>query len=319
MGRTFINQLKTGDKVDEVFLLKSKDVKPYGEGKSSIHAQLADKTGTLVAVMWDVNTAQIESFGADGFLRVRGQISEYKNKQQLTIKDFSRELIPPSLEELFPSSEKDVRELKKELEDIVGSVNDRYLSELLRQFLADDDISRRLSMCPASVGYHHAYLGGLLDHIVSVTKLAMKVADHYQRILNRDLLITGMILHDIGKLRELSYQDGFKYTDQGRLVGHIVTGVLMVEEKAAKIKGFPPEQLDLLKHIILSHHGDVDTNSPRVPMTAEALAVHYLDNMDAKLQGFSRTVAEDQSPDSRWTGFQKMFGTALYKGGKGSG
>lgn len=316
MGRMFINQLKVGGKVDEVFLLKSREVRSYGNGKLYIQAQLADKTGTIVAVMWDVDSTQIESFGTDGFLRVQGQIKEYKNKLQLDIKSFSRELIPPSLEELLPSSERDVGELRKELEEIVDSVKDPHLSELLRSFLADEDISRGLRSCPASIMYHHAYLGGLLDHTVCVTKLAMKVADHYRPLLDRDLLVTGMILHDIGKLRELSHQGGFQYTDQGRLVGHIVTGVLMVEEKAATIKDFPAELLDLLRHIILSHHGDADTNSPRTPMTAEALAVHYLDNLDAKLQGFSRVVAEDRDPDSHWTGYHKMFGTMLYKGTK---
>ncbi|MFQ5863124.1 MAG: 3'-5' exoribonuclease YhaM family protein [Candidatus Brocadiales bacterium] len=318
MGRTFIKQLKAGGAVNEVFLLRSREVRSYGNGKLYIQAQLADKTGAIGAVMWDVDAAQIESFGKDGFLRVQGLVKEYKNKLQLEIKDFSRELIPPSLEELLPTAEKDIEELKKELEGIIDSVKDPHLSQLLKLFLADEDISCRLSSCPASVSYHHAYLGGLLDHIVSVTKLAMKVADHYHPILNRDLLVTGMILHDIGKLRELSYQGGFQYTDQGRLVGHIVTGVLMVEEKAAKIKGFPAELLDLVRHIILSHHGDADTNSPRTPMTAEALAVHYLDNLDAKLQGFSRIVSEDRDPDSRWTEFHKMFGTMLYKGTEGS-
>ncbi|MFQ5957141.1 MAG: 3'-5' exoribonuclease YhaM family protein [Candidatus Brocadiales bacterium] len=318
MGRTFINQLKAGTTLDEVFLLRSREVRSYGNGKLYIQAQLGDKTGTIVAVMWDVDAAQIKSFGTDGFLRVQGLVKEYKKKPQLEIKAFSRELIPPSLEELLPSAERDIGELKKELEGIVDSVKDPHLSKLLKLFLADEDISHRLTLCPASVSYHHAYLGGLLDHIVSVTKLAMKVADHYHPILNKDLLITGMILHDIGKLRELSYQGGFQYTDQGRLVGHIVTGVLMVEEKAAKIKDFPAELLDLVRHIILSHHGEVDTNSPRTPMTAEALAVHYLDNLDAKLQGFSRIVSEDKDPDSSWTGFHKMFGTMLYKGMKES-
>lgn len=317
MSRTFINQLKIGNAVDEVFLLRSREVRSYGNGKLCIQAQLADKTGSITAVMWDVDEGQIKSFGTEGFLRVQGLVREYKNKLQLEIKDFSRELIPPSLEELLPSAEKDIEELQKELAEIVETVENPYLSELLKLFLADEDISRRLRMCPASVSYHHAYLGGLLEHIVSVTKLAMKVAEHYPHMLNRDMFITGMILHDIGKLKELSYQGGFQYTDKGRLVGHIVVGVMMIEEKASKIKDFPSELLDQLQHIILSHHGEADTNSPRTPMTAEALAVHYLDNLDAKLQGFSEAMAQDRDPESRWTEFQRMFGTMLYKGDRG--
>lgn len=318
MGRTFINQLKVGDKVDQSFLLRSREVRSYGSEKLYIQAELGDKTGFITSVMWDVNSTQIGSFGTDGFLRVRGLVKEYRNKLQLDIKGFERELIPPDLAEFFPSSEKDVKELKKELDGIIDSVKDPHLSRLLKSFMADEEISQALNSCPASVTYHHAYLGGLLDHIVSVTKLAMKVADHYHTILNKDMIITGMILHDIGKLRELSYKGGFRYTDHGRLVGHIVSGVLMVEEKAAGIEGFPDELLDQVRHIILSHHGEVDTNSPRLPMTAEAVAIHFLDNLDAKLQGFSRIVAESQDPDSNWTGYHKMFGTMLYKGGKGS-
>lgn len=318
MGRTFINQLKPGVKVDEVFVLKSKAVRSYGNGKNFIQAELSDKTGSIAAVMWDVDVNQIESFGTEGFLRVQGPVKEYKNKLQLEIKGFSQELIPPDMNDLFPSSEKDAGELMEELEGLADSVKDPHLSRLLKLFLEDEDITNRLRQCPASVSYHHAYLGGLLDHTVSVTKLAAKAADHYHHLLDRDLLITGMILHDVGKLRELSYKGGFQYTDHGRLVGHIVTGVLMVKEKAAKIKDFPAELLDRVMHIILSHHGEVDTNSPRMPMIAEALAVHYLDNLDAKLQGFSRVVAESQDPENNWTAYHRMFGTMLYKGGKAS-
>ncbi|MEE9515337.1 MAG: HD domain-containing protein [Candidatus Brocadiales bacterium] len=317
MGRTFINQLKPGNKVDEVLVLKSKEVRSYGNGKNSIRAELADRTGSIAAVMWDVSADQIESFGTDGFLRVQGEVGEYKNKPQLKITSFSQELIPPNMEELFPSTQKDVGQLWKELEEIVGAVKNPHLSKLLKSFLEDEDVSRRLSQCPASVTYHHAFLGGLLDHVVSVTGLAMKVADHYPHLLDKDLMITGMVLHDIGKTRELSYKSGFQYTDHGRLVGHIVGGVLMVEEKAAGIKGFPAELLDQVRHIILSHHGEVDSNSPRLPMTAEALAIHYLDNLDAKLQGFSRVVAENPDPESNWTAYHRMFGTMLYKGTKG--
>ncbi|MHC4358691.1 MAG: 3'-5' exoribonuclease YhaM family protein, partial [Planctomycetota bacterium] len=251
MGRTFISQLKVGEKVDQSFLLRSREVRSYGSGKLYIQAELADKTGFITSVMWDVNSTQIESFGTDGFLKVKGLVKEYKSKLQLDIKGFERELIPPDLAEFFPSSEKDVKELKKELDGIIDSVKDPYLSKLLKSFTADEEISRALNSCPASVTYHHAYLGGLLDHIVSVTGLAIKVADHYHTILNKDMLITGMILHDIGKLRELSYKRGFRYTDHGRLVGHIVSGVLMVEEKAAEIEGFPEELLEQVRHIIL--------------------------------------------------------------------
>lgn len=316
MGRRFINQLKEKDTVDEIFLLQEREVKTLDNGKLYIQAKLADKSGTISAIMWDVSPSQIETFGREGPLRVKGVVGQYKNNPQLQIKNFSREDSYAGLEDLFPHTERDVKELKDELVKIVNTVGHPYLSRLLRLFLADEEFMQRLSLCPASVKYHHAYLGGLLEHTVSIAKMAVEAARHYS-ILDRDLLLTGAIFHDIGKTRELSYKGGFQYTDQGRLVGHIVTGVLMVEEKASQIKDFPQELLDLIKHIILSHHGhheDTDPNSPRIPLTAEALAVHYLDNLDAKLQAFAKAVADDRDPNSNWTEFQKIFDSRLYKG-----
>lgn len=313
MGRRFINELKEGDMVDDVFLLQGREVKIDRNNKSYIQAKLADKSGTIAAKVWDVSSSQIESFGKEGPLRVKGVVGLYNNSLQLTIKDFSREDSYDRLEELFPCSERDVKELKEELVEIIGTIGHPHLARLLRLFLADEEFMQRLSLSPASVKYHHAYLGGLLEHTVSIARLAIEAARHYS-VLNRDLLLTGAILHDIGKTRELSYKGGFQYTDEGGLVGHIVMGALMVEEKAVQIKDFPGELLDLVKHIILGHHGDTDPNSPRIPATAEALAVHYLDNLDAKLQAFARAVAEDRDPHSNWTEFQKIFDSRLYKG-----
>lgn len=315
MTRRYILELKPGEQVDEVFRLNGREIRPYGNGKLSIQAQLADKTGALPAVLWDASPGQIETFGKEGLLRVQGVVGQYKNAPQLEIKNFSREELFFNLEELFPWTKEDVRALQSELEGIVNSLTDPLISQLLKLFLRDEEFMRRLSMGPASVSYHHAYLGGLLEHTVSVARLALQISKLYPT-LDVDLLVAGAILHDIGKLRELSYQSSFYYTDHGRLVGHLVSGVLMLEEKATQIKGFPQERLDLLRHIILSHHGETDSNSPRLPMTAEAIAVHYLDNLDAKLQGYQRAMAEDRDPESRWTDYQKMFGTWLYKKGK---
>ncbi|MFN3466823.1 MAG: 3'-5' exoribonuclease YhaM family protein [Candidatus Brocadiales bacterium] len=315
MVRRYISELRIGEQVDAVFRLHSREIRPYGNGKLSIQAQLADKSGTLPAVMWDASPGQIESFGKEGLLRVQGVVSQYKNSPQLEIKNFSREELPFNLEELFPWTKEDVRALQSELEGIVNSLTDPFISPLLKLFLRDEDFMRKFSLNPASTSYHHAYLGGLLEHTVAVARLALQISKSYP-ILDRDLLVAGAILHDIGKLRELSYQNSFHYTDHGRLVGHLVSGVLMVEEKAAQIKGFLQERLDLIRHIILSHHGETDSNSPRLPMTAEAIAIHYLDNLDAKLQGYQRALAEDKDPESLWTTRQKMFGDVhLYKKG----
>ncbi len=317
MTRRYISELKLGEQVDAVFRLHTREIRPYGNGKLSIQAQLADKSGTIPAVMWDASPGQIESFGKEGLLRIQGVVGQYKNSPQLEIKNFSREELFFNLEELFPWTKEDLRALQSELEGIVNGLTDPFISQLLKLFLRDEEFMRKFSLGPASVSYHHAYLGGLLEHSVAVARLALRASSLYPT-LDRDLLVAGAVLHDVGKLRELSYHTSFYYTDHGRLVGHIVSGVLMVEEKANQIKGFPQERLDLLRHIILSHHGETDTNTPRLPMTAEALAVHYLDNLDAKLQGYQRAIAEDKDPESRWTAkTQKMFGDVyLYKKGK---
>jgi 3'-5' exoribonuclease len=314
LGRKYISELKPGEQVDGVFRLNNREISSDKNGKAYIRAQLADKTGNLPAVMWDVSQRQIESFGKEGILRIQGVVGEYDKAFQLKIQNFSREELFFNLEELFPWTKEDVRALQSELEGVVNGLTDPFISQLLQLFLRDEEFMRKFSLAPASMSYHHAYLGGLLEHTVAVARLALQTSKFYP-ILDRDLLVAGAILHDIGKLRELSYQSSFYYTDHGRLVGHLVSGVLMLEEKAAQMKGFPQERLDLLRHIILSHHGEVDSNSPRVPMTAEALAVHHLDNLDAKLQGYQRALAEDKDPESRWTDYQKMFGTYLYKKG----
>ncbi|HJO56039.1 MAG TPA: HD domain-containing protein, partial [Candidatus Scalindua sp.] len=179
-------------------------------------------------------------------------------------------------------------------------------------FFNDKDFCGGFCSAPAAVQYHHAFLGGLLEHTLSVAKLGSNIAPLYPS-LNKDLLICGIILHDIGKISELCYEKSFHYSDEGQLIGHLISGVLMVEEKAKQIDDFPKTLLDLLRHLILSHHGEYEWGSPKLPMTLEALVLHYLDNIDAKIHAFDKAISSDKDSSDNWTIYNRMLERKLFK------
>ncbi len=197
-------------------------------------------------------------------------------------------------------------------------MNNPHLRAVVECFLIDDEFVRKFTTAPAGIKNHHAYQGGLLEHVVTLLNVADRITDFYPEI-DRDLLLTGIFLHDVGKVDELSYDRAFAYTDEGQLVGHLIMGVEMLHEKVdrcAKLTGepFPPELFLRLKHMIVSHHGTYEFGSPKLPMTLEAIALHYLDNLDAKIHTFGREIRDDPSRDSTWTPFQQSLGRRLYKG-----
>ncbi len=313
MSRKFISQLNGGAAIDEIFLVQNKDLRTTKNGSLYIQAQLSDSTGVIDARMWDASTPFFESLGNDTFLRVKGRTEVYQNKIQLIMKNISKtNQEDVKLEDFLPSTNRDVNEMFSELKQIIGSIKHPYLQKLLNLFLSDNDFCKDFCSAPAAVRYHHAFLGGLLEHTLSVTKLGEKIAPLYPNI-NRDLLICGIILHDIGKISELCYEKNFNYTDEGHLVGHLISGVLMVEEKAKQIDNFPTTLKDLLKHMILSHHGEYEWGSPKLPVTLEALALHYLDNIDAKIHAFDKAISGDMDPGDNWTVYNKMFERKLCK------
>ena len=313
MPRKFISQLNGGTTIDDIFLVQNKELRTTKNGSLYIQAQLSDRTGTIDARMWDAGKPFFESLGNDTFLKVKGRTEIYQNKIQLIMKSISKtnqENI--KLEDYLPSTEKDVNEMFSELKQIAASIKQPYLLKLLNLFFSDKDFCRDFCSAPAAVQYHHAFLGGVLEHTLSVAKLGEKIAPLYPD-LNKDLLICGIILHDIGKISELCYEKNFQYSDEGQLIGHLISGVLMVEEKAKQIDGFPKTLLDLLRHLILSHHGEYEWGSPKLPMTVEALALHYLDNIDAKIHAFNKAITNDKDPSNNWTGYNKMFDRRLFK------
>ena len=313
MPRKFISQLNGGTTIDDIFLVQNKELRTTKNGSLYIQAQLSDRTGTIDARMWDAGKSFFESLGNDTFLKVKGRTEIYQNKIQLIMKSISKTNQDDiKFEDYLPSTEKDVNEMFSELKKIAGSIKQPYLLKLLKLFFSDKDFCRDFCSAPAAVQYHHAFLGGVLEHTLSVAKLGEKIAPLYPD-LNKDLLICGIILHDIGKISELCYEKNFQYSDEGQLIGHLISGVLMVEEKAKQIDGFPKTLLDLLRHLILSHHGEYEWGSPKLPMTVEALVLHYLDNIDAKIHAFNKAITNDKDSSNNWTGYNKMFDRRLFK------
>jgi len=310
----FVSDLKNGAAVKEVYLVNRKEVKTTRTGKMYIQADLCDSTGSIPCKIWDATPLMAGSFDNGDFLRVTGRVESYQNNLQLNVKSFEK--VDPStvtLGDFLPQTERDVEELYEELIAILATVQDEHLKNLLRAFVSDKEFCAQFKRAPAATQNHHAYLGGLLEHTVSLLKAATSLMELYP-MLRRDLLITGIFLHDIGKIREFSYERNFEYTDEGQLLGHLMIGCAMVDEKAREVEGFPAETLTALKHLILSHHGAYEFGSPKLPMTAEAIALHHLDNLDAKIHAFQKAVRESPDEQGSWTGYIRMFERRLFKG-----
>jgi len=319
MPRLFIEQLTApGQMIEGVFQVAEKDLRTTKKGGFFISAKLRDRTGELPAIMWDATQALFAAIPQGGFALVKGRLGEYNGALQIVI-----EAMRPAkeneirLEDFLPVGPGDPEEQLARLKAILDTIERPALRALLDAVWADERLVADFKRAPAAERLHHAYLGGLLEHTLSVAETALLVCQHY-RELNRDLLLVGVLWHDIGKTRELAYADSFSYTDAGKLVGHLVQGVLMLEEKIAAVRAagneFPEELANVVRHLVLAHHGEYEFGSPKLPMTAEAFTLHHLDNLDAKLHAFFRDVAADADPARRWTAFNKMFGGALFKG-----
>ena len=313
MPRKYISSLKSGEVVEDVFLVVKKEVRETKDKKPYLNLQLADKSGSLEARKWDATSQICDSFQKDAFVRIKGVVETFNNILQIKINEVS--LVPDAqveMSEFIPCTEKDISLLKDELREIFRTIQDVHLSKLLTNIFQDKTIQNAFFSAPAAVQNHHAYLGGLLEHVVSLSKLAISFAGLYP-VVKRDLLLTGVILHDIGKIRELSYERSFQYTDEGYLLGHITSGVLIVQKKAMEIEEFPPELLNGLLHMILSHHGELEWGSPVKPAIPEAIALHYLDNLDAKIQAATKAINEQKDTNGSWTEYIRMFERRLYK------
>lgn len=314
MDRTMVEDLKSGDELKQLFLLRSKALRTARNNSLYMQLEFADRTGVIPGHMWDAKQELFDTFQPDDFVLVRGRVETYQNRLQAIVQSIEpRPESEADIADFIPTTNKDIGAMFDRLIEIAKMVKDPGLRKLLASFLKDDDIAGKLRRCPAAVSYHHAVIGGLLEHTLAVSELALTVADQYPE-LDRDTFIAGVVLHDIGKIEEFQYERSFAYTDAGELLGHLYIGARMIEERAADIPEMTPEKLKTLTHLILSHHGEYEYQSPKLPMTAEALAVHHLDNLDAKINAFRAAMLRDRDPESRWTEWNKMFERKLFKG-----
>jgi 3'-5' exoribonuclease len=316
MERTAIIDLSPGSSFDQVFICKGRQLRETRNGSLYLHLELSDASGKVPARMWDAPADILERF-EEGFVRARGRAEVYKDNTQFII-----DLIEPAasdgldMAEFLPSTPYDVEQMFEDLAKAIEDVKNPHIKELLARIFADESIADKFKRAPAAVSIHQPYIGGLLEHTRSVLRAAYLLMKHYT-MLDRDLIVAGVILHDIGKINELEYATAIRYSDYGELVGHIVDSVVIVERFAAQIEGFPRELLNRLVHLLVAHHGEREYGSPVLPKTPEAFFLHYLDNLDAKLETSTRAIREDTDPISHWTGWNNTMQRRFYKGAPG--
>jgi len=313
MARKFIEEIRPGDTVQETFLVRDKQLRTQRDGAFYLDIELVDRTGVAPSKFWNATRELFEAFAPDDFVAVKARAESYRGKLQLVVTDVRRvEAASVDITEFLPSTTKSVPGLLARVREIVKGMQDARLKALLEAFLADPEFVRGFQRVPAGVSIHHACLGGLLEHTVAVANLALRLTEGYPN-LNRDLLVAGALLHDIGKIESFAYERGFRYTDAGGLIGHLSIGASLVERKAAGIEAFPRPLLEHLLHLILSHHGAYEFGSPVLPATAEAIALHYLDNLDAKLAAFETALLADVDEQANWTEWVRAFDRRLFK------
>jgi len=317
--RILCSELRKGQRLDQVFLVENSNFKQTRNGKYFIQMELRDGTGSIKAIRWEASQELFESFGVDDFVRVAGRVEEFQQHLQIIVDEMEKvDLDGVELSDFLPQTSREIPRMQEELRAIIGDVQNPFLRRLLNDFLDDPEVHGGLTRCPAGKSLHHAYIGGLLEHIISVASAARRIAPNYPQ-LDCDLLVAGALLHDIGKLREISYARSFRYTDLGQLVGHIPVGIAWVEEKARGIPDFPRDLLIHIQHIIASHHGLPEHGAVKPPMTAEAITFHFLDDLDAKLSSLD-TIQKEQnlggSPDTRWSMWNPALGRRLFFPGK---
>jgi 3'-5' exoribonuclease len=319
MKETFVANLEANQSITTTFLVKSKEVKAKRSGEPFLSLVLGDKSGELDAKMWD-NVEGIEaSFDRDDFIKVKGTVQVYRNRPQLTIHILRRcDDGEVDFSDYFPKTSKDISVMFEELLTIVDGVENSFLRELSMSLLLDEEFAAKFKQAPAAKTLHHAWIGGLLEHTLSLCKLCKLVGQNYEG-LDIDLLLTGAVLHDIGKTQELSYSRSFAYTTEGQLLGHMILELDIVNEKIAEIDAFPRELKVLIQHLIISHHGEYEFGSPKLPMFPEALLLHSLDNLDSKLEAMKAILKTDPNIEGAWTGYNTMFGRPLFKGFKANG
>ncbi len=318
MGRRFINQLGEHESIDEVFLVAEKQLRANRNGNLYLQLRLSDRSGSMTGMMWNANDRVYGSFENGDYLRVQGTTQVYNGTLQVIVNGVEKSIAEKVNEADFVTlTAADVDRLAGRLGELLREMQNYHLRNLAECFLVDEAFMAKFTAAPAGVKLHHAYRGGLLEHVVGLMELCSVVADHYD-VIDGDLLRTGAFLHDIGKIDEMSYERELCYSDAGQMVGHVVMGVQLLDGKireTEQLAGEPfPDELKMrLQHMILSHHGQYEFGSPKLPMTIEAIALHFLDNLDSKIYSVAQIIREDANSESNWTTYQVPLGRKLFK------
>jgi len=313
MAHRFIKDFKEGEVIESLYLVRQKFFDIAKNGKPYISLELTDRTGMVNGRRWDAEKSIFDSFRVDDFVKVKGRVEIYKKYPQLNLDSLERagdSSVDISL--YVPTVDRDRDQMFKAFLSEISNIKNPYLKALLNNVFSDKKTIANFKSAPAATDFHHPYIGGLLEHTLCCIQLAKVIVSRYPGI-DEELLIAGAALHDIGKIEELSYKRSFYYTDRGRLIGHVVLGLNMVEKEIGNVPDFPDELKNLLLHIIISHHGEQEWGSPKRPMCLEAIVLHHIDNLDAKINGFKQFVSTYSDPSSRWTKHSKMFREFLYK------
>lgn len=313
MKSPYANDLPLKQPVTATFLVHSKEIRQKKSGEPYLSLVLGDRTGELDAKMWENVAEVMDTFDRDDFVRVKGQLIVYQNRPQFTIHKVQRlSESDVELEDFFPVSARDPEEMFSELRESIAGIQNSHIRALLELVFGDEKVAALYRKAPAAKTVHHAYLGGLLEHTLSLCALCRFAASHYKD-LDLDLLLAGAILHDIGKIYELDYSRSVSYTTEGQLLGHIVLGLRLLDEKLRCLPEFPAKLRALLEHMILSHHGRLEFGSPKEPMFPEALLLHFLDDLDAKMACMRSLVARDNQMEGEWTGFSAPLERSVLK------
>jgi 3'-5' exoribonuclease len=319
MPRRLIAELPAQTQVDQTFLATHKQLRPNRNGQLYLQVELADKSGTITGRLWNASDDDYGAFEDGDYVRVEGHTQLYSGALQVIIASIQR-ADPRTIDEseFLVLSKGDLVRLETELAAILATISSAPLKALADEILADQPLMAAFKRTPAGVKHHHAYAGGLLDHVVNLLRLADLVAPLY-RALDRDLLLIGVLVHDIGKVRELESLQGFSYTDEGQLLGHVLLGLEIVDAKIRAIESrtgrpFAPEAAIRVKHMIASHHGQYEFGSPKLPMTLEAVALHHLDHLDAKMAGTIQLLQNEATAEDGWTQYQQSQGRKFFRG-----
>lgn len=314
MKRVYVADIQERDQVEAPFLVRDKIVGMAKNGRPYLTLKLMDRTGEVEGRIWDRVDELSAQFGKDDFVHVSGKASVYMGKMQLVIQALQRlDETGVDLGDFLPLASRSVASMSEELRAVVQGLSNPHLQRLMEAFLADESFMAAYLRAPAAKSMHHVYLGGLLEHSLAVAALAADVSRRYPA-LDRDLLVVGALLHDVGKIAELRYQRSFEYTDAGKLLGHIVMGVEMVEAQLRTLGDFPRDLALHLKHLLLSHHGQYEYGSPKRPKTLEAVVLNFLDDLDSKINGVRTHIEREPESESAWTQYHKQYDRYFFKG-----